>query len=416
MIRRILLVLGVIVLLAVTVVIVKLAILDEETKERQAELEPFYTPPDPLPEGAYGEIIRQEELPEDETRPGATAWRILYRSKDAAGDPTVSSGLLYVPDGEAPAGGRPLVAWAHGTAGMGVACAGSRTDPPMKDSVDWLDDMLAAGLAVTATDYTGLGTPGDLQYLVGDAEANDVIGSIIAARSFDQLDVNDQVALWGHSQGGHSVLWTADALQRALPEVDFVGAAAAAPAAELVPLIGQQWANTIAWVIGPEIVEAWPRIYPGLDPDALLTDAARRNTARIAQDCILTAFVEGTVREEVFRQEYFDGNPLDVPAWASALRAETVPLPPADLPVFLAQGTADTVVLPNTTALLIERYCDAGVDLTTHWMPGVSHIPAANDAGPAVTAWLQARFAGEEPTSTCTEPLPVEPAEAGPTG
>lgn len=374
----------------------------------QAELQPFYTPPDPLPSGDFGSLIREEPVAEDQVPEGSRAWRILYRSRDAAGDTTVSSGVVYQPSGAAPEDGYPTVVWAHGTVGMGASCAPSRHDPPLPQE-DWLETMLDRGFAVVATDYSGLGTPGTLQYLIGAAETNDVVGSVIAARSMDQLRLDDQIALWGHSQGGHSVLWTAPAVAEALPDVELVAAAAAAPAAELVPLIAQQWNEPIAWAIGPEVAVAWPEEYPDLDLDAALTGPAERNSERIAQQCILEAAAEGLFRDAVLRQQFFDGDPTQDQRWDDALTEQTVPLPPAGVPVLIAQGEADLVVLPNTTSLLIERYCDAGATVATHWMPDVGHVESANSAGDVVTDWLAERFAGQSTQSDCSETPPVAP-------
>ncbi|MBA5745491.1 alpha/beta hydrolase, partial [Escherichia coli] len=53
--------------------------------------------------------------------------RILYASTDGVGGhtPIAVSGALFVPRGTPPAGGWPLVAWAHGTFGMADICAPS---------------------------------------------------------------------------------------------------------------------------------------------------------------------------------------------------------------------------------------------------------------------------------------------------
>ena len=75
----------------------------------------FYDPPNPPGTGEPGEIVRIEEIPWIMRTPG---WRILYRSTDHRGKPTIVSGLLVAPAGPAPDGGWPVVAVAHGTAGL----------------------------------------------------------------------------------------------------------------------------------------------------------------------------------------------------------------------------------------------------------------------------------------------------------
>ena len=69
----------------------------------------FYDDP-PAASGTPGAVVRQElaaGAPE-----GSTAWRILFRSTDLNGRPVLNSGMLVVPAGPAPAGGRTIVSWA----------------------------------------------------------------------------------------------------------------------------------------------------------------------------------------------------------------------------------------------------------------------------------------------------------------
>jgi hypothetical protein len=91
------------------------------------------------------------------------------------GEPIAVSGVVIVPDGPAPAGGRPTVAWAHPTTGIENQCAPSRAQVFFR-SIQGLQDMLSRGYVVTATDYPGLGTPEIHPYLVGVSEARAVIG------------------------------------------------------------------------------------------------------------------------------------------------------------------------------------------------------------------------------------------------
>src|SRR6202011_6082188 len=73
--------------------------------------------------GPPGSMIRSE--PMLFAPAGAQAYRVLYRSVGMHGEPIAVSGVVVVPPGPAPAGGRPIVAWAHPTTGVVPHCAPS---------------------------------------------------------------------------------------------------------------------------------------------------------------------------------------------------------------------------------------------------------------------------------------------------
>ena len=152
-----------------------------ETNVTQSGLDAFYTPPNPIP-AKPGTLIRSEPLAVDV--PGATAYRMLYSTQRPNGTPAVSGGMMFIPDGPAPAGGRKVVAWAHGTVGQGDACTPSRSTNPLQDTTNWLDQMMQFGWVVVSTDYAGMGTPGPNLYLVAQAEVSDVVNSVRAIREF----------------------------------------------------------------------------------------------------------------------------------------------------------------------------------------------------------------------------------------
>ncbi|MFN8459847.1 MAG: hypothetical protein U0401_35235 [Anaerolineae bacterium] len=67
----------------------------------------FYTPPDPLPAGPPGTIIRREPLT-DGLPEGAVAWRILYLSTGLNGEPIAVSGVVVALGRPAPHRARSL--------------------------------------------------------------------------------------------------------------------------------------------------------------------------------------------------------------------------------------------------------------------------------------------------------------------
>lgn len=388
--------------LAVTTVVVRSGRSDAA---RQQRLAPFYEPPAGWRAAPVGALLRQAPL--GTTIDGARSWRILYRSERTDGTPTVSSGMVLAPDSPVPAGGRPVVAWAHGTVGLGDTCAPSRNRNPL-GQLAWAEGMLRAGMVVTATDYAGLGTPGVERYLIGGDAARDVLNSVRAARALP-TGAGTRVAVYGHSQGGHSALWTGSVTPTYAPEFELVGVAAAAPAAELSALVALQDRSAVAWVIGPEVVAAWPLDDPALDPREIVSDAGLQFGASIGRRCILQGALEGLVLQK-FGKQYFRGDPNASAAWAAAFTRETPPPLPGALPVLVAQGLDDTVVLPATTALLERRWCAAGSRLSMAWLGDLGHVKTGLTAGPLATTWFQQRFAGVPAGTTCGTVNPVDPA------
>lgn len=372
------------------------------TDARQAGLAAFYEPPSTL--GAPGTVIRTEPL--GVSVAGGTAIRMLYSSSSTVGTPVAASAMVFIPHAPAPSSGRPVVAWAHGTVGQGDACAPSRSANPISQLDGWLQTMLARNWIVVATDYTGLGTPGIEQYLIGEQEARDVTASVQAARTLPDAHADTKWSVFGHSQGGHSALWAGELAGTLAPELQLVGVAAAAPAAELTQIVDLQWDELAGWVVGAEVVRSWPQAYPELDLAGLMTADAQTNYERLAQACVLDATAESFARFSVFKQDFFAVNPMTLPSWQSALSEQTPRPLPASIPVFLAQGTLDTVVYPEPNVALFDAWCAAGSTITPLFV-ATDHLQIAKVAAPEVITWLAHRFAGDHEIAPCQGERPV---------
>ncbi|MCX6424537.1 MAG: hypothetical protein NTV96_08345 [Actinobacteria bacterium] len=378
-----LLVVGAIVFSLLMALIASYVASTRETNVTQSGLDAFYTPPNPIP-AKPGTLIRSEPLAVDV--PGATAYRMLYSTQRPDGTPAVSGGMMFIPDGPAPPGGRKVVAWAHGTVGQGDACTPSRSTNPLQDTTNWLDQMMQFGWVVVSTDYAGMGTPGPNLYLVAQAEVSDVVNSVRAIREFPAAHAGREYVVWGHSQGGHSSLWAL--------------------------IMGAQWNTAVGWAIGPEIVESWPVVYLDLPLDGYISPKGQANGARLANECIIAAAIEGLVRID-FGQEFFAVNPANTD-WGVKAREQTPPPLPASMPVFIGQSTADAVVLPWPNAVLQEKWCKAGSMIEMLWIGDVSHQDTATTIGPAVVDWIADRFAIRPPKRTCDVAPPVSPPAGTP--
>jgi acetyl esterase/lipase len=76
------------------------------------------------------------------------------------------------------------------------------------------------------------------------------------------------------------------------------------------------------------------------------------------------------------------------------------PLPP-EIPVFLAQGTADTIIRPQVTKNYAQRPCAADSKVQLLELPGVGHGLVARDAASAAIDWIANRFEADPPPSDC---------------
>ena len=396
-------------LIMVVVIVAAVALTGERiaTSSRQRALAPFYLAPSGWQAKAPGTLLRMQAV--SGVPSGGMGWRVLYVTQKANGTKAVSSGLVFAPGSnapKAPAGGRDVVAWAHGTLGMAPSCAPSRT-PNVESDVQGLANFLSAGWVVTATDYAGLGTRGTEEYLVGDAEAHDVLNSVRAAQQIPAADAGNTMAVWGHSQGGQAALWTA-AERAYAPELHVIAVATAAPATELPILINREWNSVAGSLIASEVLVSFPAAYPGLH-DASISSHSSEEITATANKCIEAGFIDLAVSHFFGESSLLSSNPLNTPAWAAALTAN-VP-PPPTIPAYLVQGTDDPLVLPGSNATFLNNACAAGSTIQGVFIGSLGHMKAGNAAAPSVFTWLQQRFAGLPAPTSCGTLLPVPPLD-----
>jgi alpha-beta hydrolase superfamily lysophospholipase len=373
---------------------------------QQSKLQPFYSTSGLALSGPLGQVMKSEPLGVHVAN--GTAFRILYRTQRSNGAVTFASGMVFIPNNNVSGSPRPVVAWAHGTVGMGDQCAPSRTPNPL-NAIPWVSEMLSRGWVVTATDYAGLGTPGTEAYLVGGDESNDVLNSVRALKYLPNADASSYFAIWGHSQGGNSALFSASNVASYAPELHLVGTVASAPAAELVPLLNETQGTALDWVIGPEVALSWPATYPNLSAANVLTSAGNNNYQRIANQCITQSAIGGLIRNKA-GQTFFKGDLTKSPNWLSVAKAQSAPILSKTQPLLVAESLTDQVVLPNTTALYIQKACSGGSDLTSLWLTNVGHIQLSSTIAPEVIGWIGDRFAGLPNVSNCSQPSPITPA------
>lgn len=215
---------------------------------------------------------------------GARAWRIRYASTSDAGATQPVTGVVVVPAGAPPRGGRPVIAWAHGSWGVAATCA--ITGDAWFRSTPALGEMLARGYAVVATDYAGLGTPQPHPYLIGRSAAHSVLDAVRAARLIEGAGTGARFVPWGESQGGHASLWAGLSARVYAPELRLVGVAAAAPPTDLIENLTGGSDPSIRAFLTAYTADSWSRHF-GISLRTLGKPATGRLIGRLARNnCI----------------------------------------------------------------------------------------------------------------------------------
>jgi Dipeptidyl aminopeptidases/acylaminoacyl-peptidases len=356
----------------------------------------FYAGPTTKAKGTPGTLIWSQAIA---APAGAHAWRILYKSRSVAGKDIVVSGVLVAPDGSAPAGGRPVVTWAHGTTGTADVCAPSKARNVATKLPD-IAEFMKDGYVVVATDYEGLGTPGLHPYLFGKSEGRGVLDAARAARMLPEAHASANVAIYGYSQGGHAALFAGQIAPSYAPDLHIVGDVAGAPVGDLKLLLPV--ATSIPAYRGLAVMGGFgfAAADPRADPRPLLTPAAyalgRAKVEHVCSDGVVKAFADPNMK--VFTQ-----NPLDVAPWPELLTTNTPGNVKIAFPVVALQGLADELVPPSITESWRKRACALGTTVEVKTYAGQDHGGGYTASLGDAAHWIADRFAGKPAVDGCSK-------------
>ena len=362
----------------------------------------FYVAPVPLPAGPPGTIIRSEVI--HGFHEGATAYRVLYTSTGYDGKPTAVSGIIVVPDGKSPSGGRKVIAYTHGTVGVASTCAPSLVSGAEQPLFfEGGDALLRAGYVIAASDYQGLGTPGPHPYLVGASEAMNELVAVRAARNLSQAHASTDFAVWGHSQGGQAALFTGQLASSYAPELHLVGVAAGAPVPNLIDLFKVNIRTMVGKILIAMALQSWARVYQDAKLDQIATRAARPLIAKIAGYCLYNQkqILASVPSALLLGLTFLHTPPWEAEPWKTIAEQNTPGQVRTHAPVLIVQGEADQIVDPAVTKRLVEKLCSEGDTVELRLYPGVAHLTTGHDAARDVVRWIMARFAGKPAPTSC---------------
>jgi pimeloyl-ACP methyl ester carboxylesterase len=361
---------------------------------------PFYEVPSPLPHGPPGTLIREQPIPD--LYPGAKAYRILYKSTGFDGRPTAVSGVVVVPEGPVPAGGRRVVAFTHGTVGVASSCAPSLQGGGIAQVIEGLGEFVAAGYVVAATDYRGLGTPGPHPYLVGRVEAMNALDSVRAAHRLHEAHAGVEFAVWGHSQGGQAALFTGELASSYAPGLHLVGVAAGAPVPSLVDLFKVNMRTTAGKILLALALSSWEHVYRSPRLLDVVSPATRPAVGQIAGYCLSGGLALAAVPSALaLRLTFRAAPPWRREPWRTILAQNTPGTAPIGVPILITQGGADKIVPAALTRRFADLLCARDETVELRLYPGVENEEAGIVVTPDVVAWISGRFAGRPAPSSC---------------
>lgn len=369
-----------------------------------AAVDPFYTPPSPLPDGEPGDVIRAERTsvfldPAHLLSPPADAWRVMYLSESGTGERVAVTGTLLVP--RAPwlgRGERPLLSYAVGSHGMGPQCMPSaQFHAGTQYEFALINVWLLVGWAVFVTDYEHVGTSGHEVYVNSRSAGQSMLDGARAATGVTGSGIDDAnpLAITGYSQGGNAAAAAAERQPSYAPELDLKAVAAGGVPADLRATASAVDRDVLAGTL-PMTVGSLAAVYPELTLDGF-NATGRAAVAEVKTQCIAEtstrwAFHSSTELTEGGKtiDEFLDDNA----DWAKRVEEQRVGRLRPGVPVLLYHGALDPWVPYAVGKRLADDWRGQGADVTFTTYPIAEHFGGLGEAIPQVQTWLLAQTTG----------------------
>jgi hypothetical protein len=380
-----------------------------------------YDAPDPLPPGKHGDLIWAKEI-KTEIR-GARAWKVLYRSTDIHDVAVPVSCTVIAPVGKAPANGRAVVSYAHGTTGISRNCAPSMVDNPAKDAsfymfpdspdlmnagIPALTQMIAAGYVVTATDYNGLGAPGFHQYMIGPTAGRNALDAAVAAQHIPEAGAGKRAVVLGWSQGGQAAVWAGQLADYVAGSTEILGVAALAPvnAAEQTKIDAQVVASgkKLPAMTSSETIMAQYAMavtFPELQLSDVLTPFGIDFIKEASKYQCSHHMGASLVYMQAWKGPATRPDPQNQAAWMKRIEQMALGNVPAQAPIAIYQGDDDPEIFPAATEAYVKKACASGTTISYNHYADTDHLRIAGRAQADILNWIADRFANKPAPSSC---------------
>nr|WP_240945391.1 lipase family protein [Rhodococcus sp. HNM0569] len=335
--------------------------------------DPFYDVPAYDPTAPAGTLLksRPATIQVGGVQPGhVRGYQMMYVTTDFDGSPTVSTGLLMIPDNADTApGGRRLVGYSEANDSLGPNCmpsyqwtGGNQTDPSLFSALGPVAQMFGEGWAVMMSDTANDGDPAPNGFSIGRFSGAATLDGLRAAIALPEAGFAPDVpiGLFGIAGGGVASGFAAERRAEYAPELNVVGTVL-----ESMVIDSAAFERQADGGIGAGFVFAnslgFAAKYPEIDLDTELTPFGKTMAGIYNTTCQLNYLFTPFVPMSAL---YVHGRPADNPAFARAYAENRLGQSAPDAPVLIASCKDDFLVPYSDVEELIATYRAGGTDVT----------------------------------------------------
>ena len=354
---------------------------------------------------SVGRLIKQEKMRGEMLLPSSSQGvRFLYSSTSGLNPENLVavSGAVFLPKGEPPKNGWPLLSWSHGTVGIADKCAPSWDGYP-EFHRNYLSRWLDAGFAIVASDYEGLGVEGTHPYLATRPAAFSNLDAIRAVRSAG-FPVSSDVFLLGQSQGaaaalataGHAMTYASEIIIRGvvLTGVPFFSPKALIAVREARPrdIVDPQLGYNFLALSLAQMAD------PSFSMNDYLSDKARPIAQRISAIC--NRKMRKIISEEKLTyNNSFIRSPNS--GLEKAFKLMQYPELGLKVPIFIASGAMDKDTPLRMQQALVSKLCDAGSQVHSVVYKDKAHLNTLSHSINDAMGFVQAARLGKLTDGNC---------------
>ncbi|MGL4306225.1 MAG: lipase family protein [Mycobacteriaceae bacterium] len=403
-----------------------------------AVADPFYQydGADPLSSYEPGAVLKTRTVPYNflNVPTPLQAVQVLYRSTDALGRPSANVTSVLKPltgktdkvisyqsfydslnpddsPSRAIAGNAPIADWTPSGRNFNIGGTFTSIEAPL------FAPLFAQGYAIVIPDTEGP----HANFAAGPEYGKMTLDSLRAAFNAPEtgLAPEAKIGLMGYSGGAIASNWAAILAPDYAPDINKNLIGVAQGGLLVNPATNLKYASgSLGWggVVGMAVVGI-ARSYE-IDFGPYITERGREIMARLEDASIGNVLMQypGLTWQELVKPEY--ANPNTIPEFVDVvnkINMGTAPIP--TIPMFVAQatngiiegtqagapgiGAGDAIMVAGDVRSLMNRYCEAGLEIQYDQYDLLSHIPGAMLWLPGALMWLNDRFNGVATPSNC---------------